>query len=384
MKTTSARLTLSCLLPMAGLLLSACAADTARPADAREAPKLGDAWAHHVPVPGEAARYGGESGAGGAHFVYRGGPVISSVRIITVFWGANVANQSALDAFYGTIANSPYIDLLTEYDTPTQSIARGSFQTSYVDPSPPSGAQITDDQIQTELGQLIDQGAVPQPDANTLFMIHFPSGVTISMQSGLSCQQFCAYHSSFAHGGNNVYYGIIPDFSGGCSSCGGEPDQWGSTTVVSSHEVAEGITDPNIGVANQTQDEHQLGWYDDTYDEIADVCQGQSFTLDGYRVTKLWSNKASACVAAAGGSVGTGGGSTSSTSSTASGSTGSGDPGGGGGSCPHPICETGAPLAQSCGSCTNLVCAYDAHCCADVWDDGCVWEAQSFCGRRCQ
>jgi hypothetical protein len=381
MKTTSARLTLSCLLPAAGMLFLACAADTADPADAREAPKLGDTWVHHQPASGEAARSADQSGAGGAHMVYRGGPVISNVKVTTVFWGANVVNQSALDTFYGVLVNSPVIDMLGEYDTSTQQIGHGSFQTSYVDTNAPSDTEISDDQVQTELGQLIDQGALPAPDANTLFMVHFPAGVTISMQSGLSCQQFCAYHSSFAHGGVNVYYGIMPDFSGGCASCGGEPDQFGSTTVVASHEVAEAITDPNIGVANATQDEHQLAWYDDQYDEIGDMCQGQSYTLDGYRLTKLWSNQASACVAAQAGAVG------SSTSSSgmlgSSGGTGSGMVGSGGGACGHPMCRTGAPLARECGACTKLICASDAHCCGEVWDSTCVSEVGSLCGRRC-
>ena len=357
MKMTSARLTLSWLLPAAGLLLAACAADTADPTPAREAPRLGGAWGQHLSDPGEAGKSGAQGGTGGAHMVYRGGPVITSVEVTTVFWGASVPNQSALDAFYGTIVNSPYVDTLTEYDTPTQHIGRGSFQTSYVDTDAPSDTQLSDDQIQTELARLIDQGALAHPDANTLFMIHFPAGVTISLQGSVSCQQFCAYHSSFTHGGGNVYYGIIPDFSGGCASCGGEPDQFDNTTVVSSHEVAEAMTDPNIGVANQTQDEHQLGWYDDQYSEIGDMCQGQSFTLDGYRVTKLWSNQASACVASKAGTGGTGGAGTGSgaTTSSASGATGSGATGsgttgssgsGGGGSCSHSMCKTG-PRSRS-------------------------------------
>ncbi len=327
--------------------------------------------------------------------VYRGGPVISNVKVYTVFWGSNVANQSQLDSFYGTLVNSPYVDWLSEYDTPTQNIGRGSFQSSYVDANAPTDSQVTDDGIQQELAQLIDQGALPTPDANTLFMVHFPAGIAITMQGAQSCQQFCAYHSSFSHGGGNVYYGVMPDFSGRCSSCGGESNQFDDTTVVASHEVAEAMTDPNIGVANATNDEMQLGWYDDTYSEIGDVCQGQSVTFMGYRVTKLWSNKASACMGpqttSGGGGTGSssssssssGGSTSSSSSSSGSGSTSSSSSGGGG-QCSHSVCRPGAPLSASCGSCTQTVCQYVPECCSQDWDPTCIEYAEYFCHRHCQ
>ena len=44
--------------------------------------------------------------------------MISHVKVFTLFWNASVPNQSALDTFYGTIVNSPYVDWLSEYDTP--------------------------------------------------------------------------------------------------------------------------------------------------------------------------------------------------------------------------------------------------------------------------
>jgi hypothetical protein len=385
MKTTIARLSIWSLLPAAGLLLAACAADTGDPAGepGARAPEPGLALSHGhalTPMPDDRAGFAG--GQSNAHMVYRGGPIISNVKVYTVFWGASVKNQSQLDAFYTTLVNSAYIDGLREYDTPTQSIGRGAFQSAYVDAKAPSGAQIDDTQVQQELARLIDGGALPQPDANTLFMVHFPAGVTISMQGSSSCQQFCAYHSSFAHGSGDVYYGILPDFSGRCSSCGGESTAFNGTTVVASHEVAEAITDPNIGVANSTQDEKQLAWYDDTYDEIGDVCQGQSFTFEGYRVTKLWSNRASACVAdgesADAGGGGTGGGSTG--TGTGGGSTGTGS----GGSCSHPACQTGAPLDASCGTCTGQVCNYMPQCCTAEWDASCVQGVEYICGKHCQ
>jgi hypothetical protein len=411
MKTTRARLTLVSLFPAAIVALAACAADTGAPAaetgaEARH-PALAAGRAHLLPMPGAArgdspAGHASGNASSTAHMVYRGGPVISNVKVFTVYWNAGVPNQSALDGFYGTIVNSPYVDWLSEYDTPTQKIGRGSFIGSYVDPSAPTTTQLTDDAIRQELGKLIDQGSLPAPDADTLFMMHFPAGVSITMDGAASCQQFCAYHSSFVHGAATVYYGIMPDFSGGCASCGGESTQLDGTTVVASHEVAEAMTDPDIGVANDTQNEKMLAWYDDTNDEIGDVCEGQSATVAGYRVTQLWSNQRSSCYApspsAGTGGSGTGGSTTSgtggsttsgtggSTTSTGGGGTGGAGTGHGGGgpSCAHPICKPGVALSPSCGPCTARVCEMEPRCCTDSWEPICVEMAVQVCGKHCR
>jgi hypothetical protein len=367
MTTTNARLIVLSLFPVAALLMAACAADGADIADtadpAAEPHPFAAPPAHILPMPGAEGFAGpGGQGNGNVHMVYRGGPVISNVKVFTVFWNASVPNQSALDAFYGTIVNSSYVDWLTEYDTPTQNIGRGTFIGTYVDGAAPADTDLSDDQVRQELGRLIDAGSLPTPDANTLFMVHFPAGVSITMNGNItSCRQFCAYHSSFTHGSYAVYYGIMPDFSGGCASCGGENNQLDSTTVVSSHEVAEAMTDPNIGVANQNQDESQLGWYDDANSEIGDMCEGQSATVAGYRVTKLWSNQHNACYVTTGDS-----------------------PSPVSASCSHQVCRPGAALSQSCGSCTQQICAAAPHCCTGSWDASCVAKVGAACGRRCQ
>ncbi len=100
MKTTRASLTLVSLLPVTALILAACAADTADPG-AETSPRpgaLSAPRAHLLPMPGAARPFHGAA-SGTAHMVYRGGPVISSVKVYAVFWGASVPNQSALDGY---------------------------------------------------------------------------------------------------------------------------------------------------------------------------------------------------------------------------------------------------------------------------------------------
>ncbi|WP_437593948.1 hypothetical protein [Sorangium sp. So ce1000] len=51
--------------------------------------------------------------------------------------------------------------------------------------------------------------------------------------------------------------------------------------------------------------------------------------------------------------------------------------------CSHDVCGTGAALDAGCDGCVAAVCAQDAYCCGDAWDDRCVAEANAVCGATC-
>ncbi len=51
--------------------------------------------------------------------------------------------------------------------------------------------------------------------------------------------------------------------------------------------------------------------------------------------------------------------------------------------CSHEICQTGGALEGTCDPCVAQVCANDAYCCANAWDDRCVEEANATCGLAC-
>src|SRR5690348_4596135 len=61
--------------------------------------------------------------AGGApQLTYRGGPLITNVKLFGVYWGSawtaaqqQSVSRTAIDNFLGDLANSAYIDLLSEY-----------------------------------------------------------------------------------------------------------------------------------------------------------------------------------------------------------------------------------------------------------------------------
>ena len=239
-------------------------------------------------------------GPAGAHLTYQGGPVLSNVKIYTVYWGASVANQSQLNTAYGNMVNSEYFDWLAEYNTPTQTIGRGTFGGSFVDTSPPAG-NVTDAQIQTELARLIHAGNLPPNDGNNLYMFHFPPGVTITGPggNGTSCVQFCAYHGTFAVGGSDAFYGVVPDLGGACGGGCGPGSLFDNTTMVASHEVVEAVTDAAVGLATNASGP-PLAWYDNANGEIGDICAGPSIppaVVNGVTVQLEWSNQSNLCIA---------------------------------------------------------------------------------------
>src|SRR5205823_6265626 len=116
-----------------------------------------------------------------------------------VLWGAvdsTVGDQ--IGDFYAAFVQSAHFKWLSEYDTPDQSIAAGSFAGTVAIKPKTARKSLTDAQIEKELAAQIRSGKLPQPDANTVFMVHFPPGVSITSDGADSCVSggFCAYHST--------------------------------------------------------------------------------------------------------------------------------------------------------------------------------------------
>jgi hypothetical protein len=228
---------------------------------------------------------------------YGNGPLIQKVKVFDVFYNQGNTLKDMLTAYFTAITASPYFDWLTEYNTTNYKISRGSYLGLYEDSnSATTKKTLTDSAVQTYLSGLIDGAKVPAPDDDTIYMIFFPSPVSISLQGSNSCASggFCAYHSSYTHGGKKVRYGVMPDqTTGGCATGCGPGTGFQNTTDVASHELIEAVTDPDGG----------SGWYD-TVDngcgEIGDICAvgaGETAMVSGYAVQKEWSNKNNDCIA---------------------------------------------------------------------------------------
>ncbi|HLW54658.1 MAG TPA: hypothetical protein VKW06_17610 [Candidatus Angelobacter sp.] len=268
----------------------------------------------------------GQAAPAGAHLSYFGGPIITSTHVVQVLYGsgsynAQVAGNStpSMGNFFSDIlgSSSGYITLLTQYNTnisggTNQVMGNGTFDGLFqiVPSAANNGSTIDDSNIQAELLAQINAGHLPAPvldaagNVNTLYMIYFPPGKTITQGGSSSCVAggFCAYHgtTSSTLNSKNLLYGVLPDMQAGsgCSSGCGTSSVFGNYTSVTSHELTEAITDADVGIA--TTFAPPLAWYDMNNGEIGDICNGQqgSYTANGttYVIQLEFSNSANNCV----------------------------------------------------------------------------------------
>jgi hypothetical protein len=265
----------------------------------------------------------------GASVSYFGGPVISNVHVVAVLYGTgnylpNISstNPPSIASFFTDVPVSSLFDMLTEYNTlgvvaldgapgSNQTIGHGFFdgQFTITPAAVNNGAVITDAQIQTELESQVAAGKLPQPvldaqgNSNTLYMIFFPVGKTITLGDASSCQSggFCAYHSS-TRGSNSLLYGVMPDMQAPslCSQGCGAGSPFDIVTNVASHELSEAITDANVGNANIVG--RPLAWFDPFNGEIGDICQPNEATISAnghtYTVQQEFSQLQNICAVA--------------------------------------------------------------------------------------
>jgi hypothetical protein len=228
---------------------------------------------------------------------YHGGPLLANVGIESVFYGNVWSTNPALfqmtgklDTFLGSITNSTYLDQLREYSEPGYQIGRGQFLDGIIaTDSLFPGTTVTDDQIQQMLDGQITGGTVRTPDANRLYFVFTPPGVHVEQGGEDSFRTepgFLGYHNSFTDSlGQTVNYAVIVDQVGNYS-IGRQFTPFQQFTEVSSHELAEAITDPTNGT----------GWWDSdpnsftNGDEIGDIVNQSIGKLNGYTVQHEWSN----------------------------------------------------------------------------------------------
>ena len=224
--------------------------------------------------------------------VYNGGTLLPHVEAQAVYLGSDWKTSSNLqpqttqiDQFLSTIVNSPYMDMLTNagYNVGRGTASTGAIDNLAIDKTPTVG--ITDSQIETELQTMVNSGQLQTPDANRLYVVFAEPGVVVHLGTDASNTTFLGYHSVFvgtnAKGASTpIHYAVIaypgsPNYS---SASQGFSSDFNFLTAVSSHELAEAVTDPDVGTLS-------LGWYDFTLNgEIADLAGGHYSTVDGYQV----------------------------------------------------------------------------------------------------
>lgn len=235
-------------------------------------------------------------------FNYYGGSVFSDVKVVSVIWNKHVLQNTKdqIPLFSAAIVDSTYVDQAKEYSTKgvtaingrpstNQTIHRGTYLGQFQIKPHNKSTTLTDADVQKELKLQIRKGHLPPSDLNTLYMIYFPSNISINLDGALSCQTFGAYHfatndSKLAK--NNVFYAVEPECNSGFTFL----------TFAASHEYMEATTD-NVPTPGSNPDFPQA-WNDAQGFEVGDVCGGRA-TLKSdagsWTVTQYYLNSLHGC-----------------------------------------------------------------------------------------
>jgi hypothetical protein len=233
--------------------------------------------------------------------LYYGGSVFSTVKVVSVIWGPSVnpTTVSTVPGFSAALVNSTYVDQLSEYDTflhavdgrhgTRQHIQRGTYLGQVQITPHNTSLNLTDADVQAELRTQVKAGVLPPRDINTLYMVYFPTNVTIVLDGLVSCQDFGAYHFAAiddALSRKNLFYSVEPDCNGGIASI----------TFDASHEFAEATTD-NVPTPGSFPAFPQA-WNTSDGFEIGDLCGGSGTLTAGskrYTVTQVYLDSLGRC-----------------------------------------------------------------------------------------
>lgn len=219
------------------------------------------------------------TGPGGTvGFRNRAGSQILNPLVTNVFMGPYWGNRQFLEDFSKAIVENGYLQPLKDLNYGT---GPGSYLGAVDGEVLNQDTTLDDSSARQKIASMLDSNIL-HADANTLFMLILPDGVTSRFDGdgSQSCSSFCGYHDSFNYHGLDVAYAILPSPTG-CSGCGN--GDIGSFTAVYAHELAEAATDKVPG----------KGWVDDDGQENGDLeawilfgwgpsSDPQRYTIQGY------------------------------------------------------------------------------------------------------
>lgn len=248
------------------------------------------ACGEHVPAPHPAP----------ARAVSLGGPVMKSPRLHPVFFSnEDPAFRKALEDFTSRLGATDYWAQTTGEYGVGPALAGAPVELGEAPP-----ATISSEQIRAWLAaRLTSQDpAFPVVDADTLLVLFYPPGVTVTSTDGaVGCDAFLGFHTvisvAVGAGAIDVPLAVIPR----CATYG-KVEGIDVATAAASHEIVEAATDPRTSWEPAWSDvdaDHRY-WATLVEDlEVADLC-----ALDGhaihtfpelpYAVQRTWSNAAAA------------------------------------------------------------------------------------------
>jgi hypothetical protein len=241
--------------------------------------------------------------------VYHGGPVLHGVTTYAIFWDPDhVFDPSTENLVGGFLANVAHdsggtdnvFSVAAQYTDATGGAQYAqTYGGSYIDsdPYPTSGdcsetvpgttTCLTDSQITGELESFAADHTL-STGMGSLFVVLTPDTVVTCMDGGDQCSNnaYCSLHSFASDSGSTLLYIEIPftelgsaSAAKGCQADGNAlvqaPNQdpgFGDVALKSlSHEMLESISDPLLNA-----------WYDPAGNEIADLCNGVTWSPDSF------------------------------------------------------------------------------------------------------
>ena len=239
---------------------------------------------------------------------YNGGRILQNPKIVTITWAQDDATMVSRMQQFGDVITSTawWTAVSSEYcqqpnNKPCIGAGTGGGHvviqdapaSSYTDSSQGGPSTVQDfihDHVVGGNGITAD---FPTPDENTLYVLYYPAGVSITLDGEASCDTFGAYHNTAILPNANdlntaVPYAIIP-------RCGTKES---TTTVSASHEIIEAATDPDIGQTSLSYYMMNQLWAV-AGGEVGDLCEGigssgTTTTESTFVVQRSWSNKSAA------------------------------------------------------------------------------------------
>ena len=205
-----------------------------------------------------------------------GVPVVTSPNLVTIEYPGFDA-QFDVAAWGDWIVSSPW---LTQVGADYK-VGAGTHQNITL-PGTPSSS-VSDADIQNLINGMLGT-TLPAWAANNLYMIFFPSSVTVTANGSSSCNDFYGYHYSFLSGNHLVLYAVV-------DACTAATNIKTEVQSAGSHELMEAVTDPNPTSA--TYANWQTGptaW--NMYNEIGDACNGYNDPYGSFYAQRIWSNSA--------------------------------------------------------------------------------------------
>lgn len=223
---------------------------------------------------------------------FHGGHLLPHVEAQAVYLGSDWSGTAALntqaaavDQYMAYLVQSPYMDMLTNAG---YNVGRGtSTAGKELNLTLSKSSGITDSQIRSDLQSAINSSQLSPPDANRLYVVYVEPGVVIKDGTATSTNSFLGYHGAFAGAtaagkATDIRYAVIayPGSPNPSSTSQGFATSFDQLTSVTSHELAEAVTDPDVNYKT-------LGWYDDQKNgEIGDLTT-RTTVLNGYVVQDL-------------------------------------------------------------------------------------------------